>query len=207
LDRARALGDSFGAAGARADSAAFTRLRAQPMVVPGMPSSGTMVEAPRPYAGAPATLSFTTSAIEAAQARLDDNRRTANTYAVEIEKKFALSVACIVFVLMGAPVALRFPRGGVGLVLGVSLGVFALYYIGLIGGEELADRGILSPFWAMWATNVLFTAVGLVLLVRMGKEGATARGGDMGELVDQLRAWVARQVRRVGVRAERRITS
>jgi hypothetical protein len=85
--------------------------------------------------------------------------------------------------------------------------VFALYYVGLIGGEELADRGILSPFWAMWATNVLFTAVGAVLLVRMGKEGATARGGDMGELLEQARSWVARQVSRIGIKAERRMTS
>ena len=103
--------------------------------------------------------------------------------------------------------ALRVPRGGVGLVLGVSLGVFALYYVGLIGGEELADRGILSPFWAMWATNVLFTAVGLVLLVRMGKEGATSRGGDMGELVDQAKVWIAKQVNRIGIRVNRRVTS
>ena len=78
---------------------------------------------------------------------------------------------------------------GSRLVIGVSLAVFALYYVGLIGGEELADRGILSPFWAMWATNVLFTVVGLLLLSRMGKEGATARGGDLGEAFEQLKTW------------------
>jgi lipopolysaccharide export system permease protein len=195
LDAMRARGDSLTAAG---------RARARPM--PRIaPSTGMGVTPPRPFIGAPATLGFTLASIEGAQARLDDDRRTANTYAVEIEKKFALSVACIVFVLLGAPVALRFPRGGVGLVLGVSLGVFALYYIGLIGGEELADRGVLSPFWAMWATNVLFTFVGLILLVRMGKEGATARGGDFGELVEQLRAWLARMARRVGLPADRRV--
>src|SRR5690348_17692227 len=52
--------------------------------------------------------------------------------------------------------------------------VFAIYYIGLIAGESLADRAFLTPFWAMWAANVILTAVGLVLLVRMGKEGATS---------------------------------
>jgi lipopolysaccharide export system permease protein len=176
-------------------------------LVGGARSSGRAIAPPRPYAGAPATLAMSISAIEATQARVDDDLRTGNMYAVEIEKKFALSVACVVFVLLGAPVALRFPRGGVGLVLGVSLGVFALYYVGLIGGEELADRGILSPFWAMWATNVLFTLVGVVLLVRMGKEGATSRGGDMGEFLDQLRAWIARQLRHVGIRLDRRVTT
>ena len=81
-----------------------------------------------------------------------------NRYGVEIQKKFALSAACIVFVLIGAPIALRFPRGGVGLVIGVSLGVFAIYYVGLIAGESLADRAFLTPFWAMWAANVILTA-------------------------------------------------
>ena len=47
--------------------------------------------------------------------------RTRNMFGVEIHKKFSLAVACIVFVLIGAPIALRFPRGGVGLVIGVSL--------------------------------------------------------------------------------------
>ena len=57
---------------------------------------------------------------------------------VEIEKKFAIAAACVIFVLLGAPVALRFPRGGVGLTIGVSLGVFGLYYVGLVAGEALA---------------------------------------------------------------------
>lgn len=145
-----------------------------------------------------------TGLVESARGRVEDSQRTMDTFSVEIEKKFALSVACIVFVLFGAPIALRFPRGGVGLVIGVSMSVFALYYVGLIAGEEVADRGILSPFLAMWATNVLFTLVGLVLFTRMGREGATSRGGDAGEFLDSLRAWAAKQLRRVGVHAERR---
>ena len=66
-----------------------------------------------------------------------------NRYEIEIHKKFSLAAACLIFVLVGAPIALRFPRGGVGLVIGVSLLVFALYYVGLIGGEALANKGYL----------------------------------------------------------------
>ena len=127
-----------------------------------------------------------------------------NRYGVEIQKKFALSAACIVFVLIGAPIALRFPRGGVGLVIGVSLGVFAIYYVGLIAGESLADRNFLTPFWAMWAANVILTAVGLLLLVQMGKEGATSRGGDMSEFTDALKTRLGKIGRRFGFSAERR---
>jgi lipopolysaccharide export system permease protein len=49
-------------------------------------------------------------------------------------------------------------------VIGVSVAVFAIYYIGLIGGEDLGDRMILSPFFAMWIPNLLFTAIGLAAL-------------------------------------------
>jgi len=84
----------------------------------------------------------------------------ANKYEVEIWKKYSIPFACIVFVLIGAPIAVRYRRAGVALVVGVSLGVFCAYYVALIGGEHLADRQLLSPFWAMWAPNVLFGIIG-----------------------------------------------
>jgi lipopolysaccharide export system permease protein len=143
-------------------------------------------------------------AVSSSKARIDEARRTTDLYGVEIQKKFALSAACVVFVLLGAPVAVRFPRGGVGLVISVSLGAFALYYVGLIAGEAVADRGYLSPFWAMWAANILFTAIGLLFLARMGKESSTSRGGDMGELVTNIRVWIAKQGRRMGIPLDRR---
>jgi lipopolysaccharide export system permease protein len=122
--------------------------------------------------------------------RLDTSRRAKNRYEIEIHKKFALAAACLIFVVLGAPLALRFPRGGVGLVLLVSLIVFALYYVGLIGGESLANKGLVPPFWAMWGTNVVLTVVGVVLLFRMGREDSSGRGGNWGDRIDRLRDWV-----------------
>src|SRR5207248_1217327 len=105
------------------------------------------------------------------QQRLHAARERAAAYEVEIQKKYAIAVACLVFALVGAPIALRFQRGGVGLVLGVSVAVFTIYYIGLIGGEELGDRLILSPFFAMWTPNVIFATAGLFGLWRIRKPG------------------------------------
>jgi lipopolysaccharide export system permease protein len=119
--------------------------------------------------------------------RYEISQRAKNRYEIEINKKFALAAACLIFVILGAPLALRFPRGGVGLVLLVSLIVFALYYVGLIGGESLANKGIIAPFWAMWGTNVILSVVGLVLLLRMGHEENSGRGGNWGDRLDKLR--------------------
>ena len=123
-----------------------------------------------------------------AKLRLDLATRSRNRYEIEIHKKFSLAAACLIFVIVGAPIAVRFPRGGVGLVIGVSLLVFALYYVGLIGGESLANEGIVPPFWAMWGTNVILTSVGIVMLFRMGKDQNTGRGGGLSDWIDNLLA-------------------
>jgi len=117
----------------------------------------------------------TRSQLERLASRFELQRREMNRYTVEIEKKFAIPVAAIVFVLIGAPVAVRFPHGGIGMVIGVSLSVFCVYYIFLIGGEDFADRGFMSPFWAMWAPNVIFSAVGVTLLYFVTRRGTKRR--------------------------------
>ncbi|MBA4072093.1 MAG: hypothetical protein C0497_09700 [Gemmatimonas sp.] len=117
-------------------------------------------------------------------------------HSVEIEKKFAIAVACFIFVLLGAPIALRFPRGGVGMTIGVSLAVFGLYYVGLIVGETMADRNYVTPFWGMWAANVILGVIGLALTVRLGREGTTNRGSETTELLDRARRRVVRLMRR-----------
>jgi lipopolysaccharide export system permease protein len=134
--------------------------------------------------------------IETMRVRLDESSELMNAYGVEIHKKFALAVACFVFVLLGAPIALRFPRGGVGLTIGVSLFVFALYYVCLIAGESLGKRGLMPAVLSMWMANVIFAIIALVLLAKMGKEGSTARGGDTREMFDSIRGWVRSKVGR-----------
>ena len=89
--------------------------------------------------------------------------RQISKYMVEIHKKFSIPFACIIFVLLGAPIGMMVRKGGIGIGFGVSVGFFLLYYLFLISGEELADRGLLSPFWAMWLPNVVMGAIGVYL--------------------------------------------
>ena len=179
------------AAGAPDGAAVPAPPAAQPMAAPmAAPKAAPMAA---PVAEPAPAVEVVASQAESHRIRFESATQGAAGYQVEIEKKFALSVACLVFVLFGAPIALRFPRGGVGLTLGVSLVVFSLYYVGLIAGESLADRGVLSPFMAMWAANLLFTAVGLLLWRGLGREQATSRGGGLGDWWQQ---WRDRRARR-----------
>lgn len=115
-------------------------------------------------------------------ARLRAHEQDRNRYEVEIHKKYTLAFACIVFVLLGIPLAIRFPRGGLGLVIAASSFIFAVYWVGLIAGEDIADKGIAPPAVTMWTPNLIFTALGLWMVARMGREAATMRGGGWDDL-------------------------
>ncbi|HEX6039791.1 LptF/LptG family permease [Longimicrobium sp.] len=108
-------------------------------------------------------------------------------YEVEIHKKYSIAVASLVFVIVGAPLALRFGGGGIGMVIATSMIVFSLYYVGLIGGESLAGRGIVTPIFAMWIMNALMTVVGLFGLATMGRETSTARSSVWDTLLQSVR--------------------
>lgn len=88
--------------------------------------------------------------------------RKVSRYLIELYKKFSLAFACILFVIIGAPLGYLFKRGGTaGILIGILL--FSSYYILVIGGEEFADRRDLSPFLAMWLPNIIFLCLGIYL--------------------------------------------
>ena len=102
--------------------------------------------------------------------RMDALQRQINQYWVEIHKKYSIPAACLIFVLVGAPLGIMARKGGFGIAATLSLGFFILYWAFLIGGEKLADRAILSPFWGMWGANIVIGAMGLYLTFRVGRE-------------------------------------
>jgi lipopolysaccharide export system permease protein len=153
----------------------------------------------------PATADFTvadpvmtrlTTVTSNSQARRRNAEQAMHRYQVEYHKKWTLAVACIVFVLVGIPLAIRYPRGGLGLVIAASSAIFAVYWVGLIAGEDVADRGIAPPWMTMWVPNVMFLTLGLILVKRMGREAATMRGGGWDELWWSLATPLRRMRRR-----------
>jgi lipopolysaccharide export system permease protein len=148
--------------------------------LPGAPAP-PLVAAPRH----PPTLT-NWAEISTARDELKTSEARADQYRVEVHKKWAISVACLVFALVGIPMALRFPRGGMGLVIGGGLFVFAIYYIGLIAGEGLGNKNIIDPWVAMWAPNMIFATLAVFGIYRVSLESGSTRGGDLAELWDSL---------------------
>ncbi|MEG8945816.1 LptF/LptG family permease [Rosettibacter firmus] len=104
---------------------------------------------------------------------IDYYKKEINRYWVEIHKKYSIPFACLVFVLIGAPLGTMTRKGGFGMAAGISLVFFLIYWAFLIGGEKLADRGLLSPFWGMWSANILLGILGIILTVKSAREKIT----------------------------------
>ncbi len=94
---------------------------------------------------------------------------------VEVHKKYSIPAVCIVFVLVGSPLGILARKQGWAAAAGLSIGFFLLYWAFLIGGESLADRQKISPFWGMWSPNILVGGLGIFLVLRTVRDTATFR--------------------------------
>ena len=88
-----------------------------------------------------------------------------NKFLVEIYKKFSIPFACVVFILLGAPIGIMTKRGNFGYAAIISALILTLYWISIIQGEKLADRLFITPFWGMWSFNIFFSIAGTLLIV------------------------------------------
>ena len=109
-------------------------------------------------------------ATERAWGRMEGELKRAAQYMVEIHKKFSTAFACFIFVLIGAPLGIMARKGGIGTGILYSLAFFVIYWICLIGGENLADRLIVSPELAMWISNIIIGVVGILLTRAMVRD-------------------------------------
>jgi lipopolysaccharide export system permease protein len=150
---------------ARADTASAA---ARPLLA-GLPGASRAAV----YDVAAQRMRTTKSDLDAAQNALRWERQRADRYRVEIYKKYSMAVACVVFVLIGIPLGLSVRRGGLGVVGVLAVGIFLFYWVTLVQGEKLADRGLLEPAVGMWAANVLIGGLGLYFLARETRDPAS----------------------------------
>ena len=107
------------------------------------------------------------SMMESENQRAKAEHIAANRYLVEIHKKYAIPFACLLFVFVGSPLGILTKGGNFGTSAMYSLGFYVIYWMCMIGGEEFADRGLLSPLVAMWLGNAIIGVIGIWITVRV----------------------------------------
>lgn len=102
--------------------------------------------------------------VERNREQMDAQKKIMSKFDLEIHKKYSIPAASLAFILIGAPLGILAKRGGMGVAIANSILLFIVYWAFLIGGEDIADRGLVDPFWAMWTANFLVGGVGIYLL-------------------------------------------
>lgn len=85
---------------------------------------------------------------------------------LEFHKRIVLSIACLAFVLLGAPLATKTHRQETTIGIGISLGLIFLFYLFIIVAESLVKFPWTQPYLIVWIPVVLATSLGLVLIKR-----------------------------------------
>ena len=88
----------------------------------------------------------------------------------EIHNKIALSFSSLAFLLIGIPLGITTRRNEKSISFGISLGLMTLYWLLLIGGKVLAQKGLAPPFLALQFSNLFVGSIGLVLFYRLAKK-------------------------------------
>lgn len=85
---------------------------------------------------------------------------------VRYNQRFAIPWASVVFVLVGAPLAISHHRASSSVGVGLSVLIIFVYYVLLSLGQALGDGGELSPVLSAWLPNIILGGVGTILCLR-----------------------------------------
>jgi LPS export ABC transporter permease LptG/LPS export ABC transporter permease LptF len=113
----------------------------------------------------------------------DPKDKDAKRYLIELHRRFAYPVACVVLMLIGVPLGTASRRGGKSSGFIFTILLVLIYYLLSNFGIAWAKQGRLPAFAGVWLANIVFAAAGLFLLSQL------ATGGSM---LSSITSWLAR---------------
>ena len=102
--------------------------------------------------------------------RMQDRRKIIHRHEIEWHKKFTMSIACLLFFFIGAPLGAIIRKGGMGMPVVVSVFFFLIYYILSITGEKYARVGALPATSGMWLSTILIVIIGFLLTYKATRD-------------------------------------
>jgi len=82
-------------------------------------------------------------------------------YQIEIQRKFTLSILCLIFFFIGAPLGAIIRKGGLGMPVIVSVLLFLIYYVIGMTAEKMVRESVLPPVFGMWFSTLILIPVSI----------------------------------------------
>ena len=102
--------------------------------------------------------------LTSAKSRVHSHQQQVNLYTFERDRKFSMSLACIIMFMIGAPLGAIIKKGGLGVPVIIAIFFFIIYYvIGSIGKQQTKELQM-DPYTAAWMSNVFLLPFGLFFL-------------------------------------------
>ncbi len=92
---------------------------------------------------------------------IKDERKLIRRHDIELQKKFTLSFACVIFFFIGAPLGAIIRKGGLGMPLVISVLLFIFYYIIDNTGYKMARDGKIAVTAGMWLSSAVLLPMGI----------------------------------------------
>ena len=89
---------------------------------------------------------------------------------IEWLNKITMSLACLVFFFIGAPLGAIIRKGGLGMPIVVSVFTFIVYYIIDNSGDKLAKEGAVPVWWGRWVSTFVLGPLGIFLTYQANKD-------------------------------------
>lgn len=118
------------------------------------------------------TVQRQTSDLEFKSLTVNDYKRTVRRHEIEMLKKFTLSVACIVFLFIGAPLGAIIKKGGLGMPLVISVLLFLVYYLIDNAGYKLARDGRWIVWIGIWLSTFILAPLGIYVTYKAMNDSA-----------------------------------
>lgn len=103
---------------------------------------------------------------------LGDEQETLRRHKIELYRRFTLSLACLIFFFIGAPLGAIIRKGGIGTPLVISVFLFIFYYIIDNSGYRLARDGQIPVWQGIWLSSAVLLPLGIFVTYKAVKDSA-----------------------------------
>ena len=117
---------------------------------------------------------------------LSSQNENINKHKKEWHKKFTLSIACIIFFFIGAPLGSIIRKGGLGLPVVISVVFFIIYHLISTIAERMAVFGDLNMFLGVWLSSLVLLPVGLFFTFKATTDAALFDGDSWKKFFQRL---------------------
>jgi lipopolysaccharide export system permease protein len=100
------------------------------------------------------------------------DKRFLRRHEIEWHRKFTLSIACLIFLFIGAPLGAIIRKGGLGMPTVISTLLFILYYIISLTGEKFVRESVVSSMVGMWFSSFVLIIAGVFLTYEATNDSA-----------------------------------